>query len=355
MASEGSVEVRFSADIGGFVADLKLAVDALRAATEQIGGAVASMGAGIGAAMQELQSRLNTAAGAFKAAAEGQADAQAQTNRTMLTEQQRSDQQSLAEQRKHDQQSEAQAAGHGRKLVLQSKATATIIDQGWRNTFEAITRTFDRSITGMILGTTTLRQAVQSIGQTIVGQFVHIGVDILANWIKAAIGMTAATDTEGAKQIASMQAVHAAAGVMSMTSSIGSIFNDAARAAAAAFASIAAIPVIGPELAPGAAAAAYAETAAWAGAVVPFAAGGFDVPRDTLAYLHKDEMVLPAPLADAVRGMAAGGGGGAPAVHFHVNAMDAKGVRQFLRQHGNAVADSLLRVHRNFKPLPAGR
>jgi len=38
------------------------------------------------------------------------------------------------------------------------------------------------------------------------------------------------------------------------------------------------------------------------------AAGGWDVPSDSLAMVHKKEMILPPWLAERVRGMTGGGG-----------------------------------------------
>ena len=83
---------------------------------------------------------------------------------------------------------------------------------------------------------------------------------------------------------------------------------------------MAGIPVVGPEMGAEAAAQTYAAIMAFAG-MVPAAAGGWDVPADSLAYLHKQEMVLPASLAEGVRGLVAGGGkdagGGDTHVHFN--------------------------------------
>ena len=84
----------------------------------------------------------------------------------------------------------------------------------------------------------------------------------------------------------------------------------AGTAAGNAWASAAEIPMVGWIIAPVAAAAAYA-------GVMAFAEGGWDrVPSDQVAMIHKNEMVLPAHIAEPVRQMAARGGGGGD-VHFH--------------------------------------
>lgn len=86
-----------------------------------------------------------------------------------------------------------------------------------------------------------------------------------------------------------------------------------AMAALNAFASTAAIPVVGPGLAPAAAAAAtaigegFAGTATAAAALsVPSARGGFDIPAgvNPLTQLHEEEMVLPKDESNVIRGLA---------------------------------------------------
>jgi len=106
-----------------------------------------------------------------------------------------------------------------------------------------------------------------------------------------------------AKQIAAFalkRTAQAADGLASVTSNAG-------IAAAAAFASTAAIPIVGPELAPAAAAAAMAATMSFA--PMASASQGFDIPTgvNPITQLHQEEMVLPAHLANPLRAMLAGG------------------------------------------------
>ena len=97
------------------------------------------------------------------------------------------------------------------------------------------------------------------------------------------------------------------------------IADWAAVAEAAAFAAYAGIPVVGPALGLAAAAEAGATTMSFmSGLALSSAAGGWDqVPSDQLAMIHKNEMILPAPLAQSVRDMSEAGGGGATHVHLH--------------------------------------
>src|SRR5205807_5377375 len=89
------------------------------------------------------------------------------------------------------------------------------------------------------------------------------------------------------------------------------IRGDAGAAAAGAYRAIVGIPYVGPILAPIAAAVAY-------GGVMAFdsAEGGYDIPGglNPLGQLHARERILPANLADGIRGLIAkgAGDGGAP-------------------------------------------
>lgn len=83
---------------------------------------------------------------------------------------------------------------------------------------------------------------------------------------------------------------------------------NAAQAGTGAAASQAGIPVIGPGLALAAMAAVFAAVMALGGR--KSAAGGYDIPKgvNPVTQLHEEEMVLPSPLANAVRRMADGSG-----------------------------------------------
>ena len=111
------------------------------------------------------------------------------------------------------------------------------------------------------------------------------------------------------------------------------------------------IPVIGPILAPIAAATAFAGVMAFS------AEGGMgNVPYDDAPFLlHKNEMVLPADLASRVRAMTGGSGGaggfdmpnpangngGDTHHHWNVNALDGHSVKRVLMDNRGAVADAM--------------
>ena len=112
-------------------------------------------------------------------------------------------------------------------------------------------------------------------------------------------------------------------------------------AAANAYSSAAEIPFVGWIIAPVAAAAAYSAT-------IAFAEGGWDnVPSDQVAMIHKQEMVLPAHIANPLRESLAGGGGLGGQQHIHIHAMDSQSFTQALKNNTGGLMEVLGGVMRN--------
>jgi lambda family phage tail tape measure protein len=147
----------------------------------------------------------------------------------------------------------------------------------------------------------SLKNVALSIADTFITSFIKIGIQKLL------------VD----KAVASLYAGTIAAQSQAMV----------AMAGLNAFASTAAIPIVGPAAAPAAAAAAaaiaqgFALTATAAAAMsVASASGGYDIPAgvNPLTQLHQREMVLPAQHADTIRRLGkegGSGGGGSGPVH----------------------------------------
>jgi hypothetical protein len=124
---------------------------------------------------------------------------------------------------------------------------------------------------------------------------------------------------------------------------------EAAAAGAGAAASQAAIPIVGPGLALAAMAATMAAVMGLKGSIKS-ARNGYDIPAgiNPMVQLHEQEMVLPKAQADAVRGLADGSGGvGGGVVNLHVHAMDTAGVKKFLLDNSQHVADAVKKQFRN--------
>lgn len=162
-----------------------------------------------------------------------------------------------------------------------------------------------------------------------------------------------------------------ATGVMSRMAlkageAIKSIAMYAWEAMAGAFKAMVSIPIIGPALGVAAGVAAFALVAGLAGKIKS-ARGGYDIPSgvNPVTQLHEEEMVLPRPYANVIRGMASGntanpasalqpamvdGAGFQPQlnVSFNVQAFDSKDAKRYFKREGKAIADSLMNHARNF-------
>lgn len=210
------------------------------------------------------------------------------------------------------------------QLAMESKAR-------WSKMLAPISSAFSTAIRGVIQGTTTLKDAVKNILQSIVLSFIDMGIQMLTEWIATQLGMTTVTTT-GAQTRAAIQvesdAVSAASTKMAALSQIPPLAAVAASGAAAAMASI---PYVGPILA----AAAFAETMALVLSSLSLVAaeGGYDVPGNVMANLHAREMVLPAHLADRVRNMTEPGKTGDFIFAPKITAMDGKDVIRVLRNN----------------------
>lgn len=112
---------------------------------------------------------------------------------------------------------------------------------------------------------------------------------------------TAATETGVAARTSAEKAGQSAGLLTQVEAGSKAIMNDAYQAAAATWAAVAQIPVIGPFLAPPAAAAAFAGVMAF-DALTALDAGAWEIPQNMPAFLHKGEMVVPENFASGLRG-----------------------------------------------------
>ena len=163
----------------------------------------------------------------------------------------------------------------------------------WKTFAGTISASVNNSLHGMITGTMGWRQAIGGIIDGVANSFLQMGEKVLANWIetqvlKIAIGKSSAV-------VGAESEITAAAAV----------------AAANTFASISAIPIIGPALAPEAAAGAYGTVMAMQG--LAMASGGMLLDRDQLVFAHQGEQILPAHLSKGIQNIINNGGANAKA------------------------------------------
>ena len=227
------------------------------------------------------------------------------------------------------------------KLDLQGAQTS---QRTWQSLMQPIQRAFDTSITGMILGTTTLQKAVANIAQSILAEFVNLGVKMVTNWLASELAMTTATEVGAAARTAADGEGMAAGLAIKAANAIKSIITDSAQTFSGIFAFLA--PIMGPAAA-GPAAAGEASVMAAAGGIAS-AAGGWVVPSDQLAMVHQNEMILPANISQSLQTMiSANGGAGAGAVVVNVSAIDSQDVRRFFQSNGSLLVSAVNKAMRN--------
>ena len=222
-------------------------------------------------------------------------------------------------------------------------ATKSAEDQKkiYQDMFKPMTSALDKSITGMIMGTQTLKQALGNIFQSILAEFVNNLVKkMVDNWLAGELQKIAATKAgsvmRSALEAAGFITTEVAKTAADTTTTAGTLTTaavtipaEAAEAAGGAASAVAGIPIVGPELA----AAAYAETYAMVMGGMASASGGYDIPAgvNPLTQLHQREMVLPAEHADTIRGLG-GNDSNNSVVHIHAESVsDTVKVRELSR------------------------
>jgi hypothetical protein len=287
--------------------------------------------------------------------------------------------------------------------VKAAEDAAHKIAQGYLSAFSGVEGAFKSTITGMLTRTATLRQGMQKIATSILEGFVDIGLKMLGNWMATQIAMTMATTVQskvrnaidagqsgmgallgaivarwtageaaktgavaaGATARTGIEATAAATEVgltttatamktaIKVPAAVAEITMDAGTAAAGAFSSQAAIPIVGPALGAAAAATAMAAVMGFAS----FAKGSWDVPEDMMAQIHKGEMIVPAGAAARIRDGGGSSQGGSASLHYAPSlSMNGAGnisrtqALNFFRRHGDAMMGVMATLRRNGHP-----
>jgi hypothetical protein len=191
------------------------------------------------------------------------------------------------------------------------------------------------------------------IWKTIEEAFAQSLLRMMADWMSHLIMRLALHGAEQEGEVAQHEAASLQKRGIDFLDTMKTVTNAAVKAAVGAYDAIVGIPIIGPILAPIAAGVAFAGVEAF-GALAS-AEGGWDVPRDSLAYIHKQEMILPAPLAQRVREMTGAGNTESSNyerdVHIHftstIQALDAQGFERVIQTHNQALGRQIVRIFRN--------
>jgi hypothetical protein len=198
---------------------------------------------------------------------------------------------------------------HTKAMAKSSADLAKVINEPITHAIQQMGSQMQSTVNGMITGQTTVVGGFQKLAGTMLMDVVGAIEQVLVKDLETIAMREAAHLGLGAVLQALDLETATSAAVTGAAERTTEVAGAAAVGAANAYAATAAIPIVGPEIAPGVAAATLAAIMAFAPAAS--AAGGFDVGSSpVITQLHPEEMVLPQRYADVVRRAGDGGGGG---------------------------------------------
>lgn len=218
----------------------------------------------------------------------------------------------------------------------------------WESLLQPIQRALDTSITGIVIGTTTVQKALANLAQSIIAEFINSAVKSVFGELGKLLGASLAGGGGGggdqdfwggitgagedivgggiSQGLFGSGGLLGALGLGSLVSG-GGIFGSVFKGIGSLF---------GFEH----------------GGIVPSAQGGWMVPSTSLALLHANEMVLPANISQGLQSMIGGGtgsaaSGGGANVMFNVSAIDSQSVTKFFQSNGSLLVAAINRAMRN--------
>ncbi|HEV7520755.1 MAG TPA: hypothetical protein VGP89_06605 [Candidatus Angelobacter sp.] len=212
------------------------------------------------------------------------------------------------------------------KIVAQSKLVQTkaVLDglkaqeQQYKQLFSQIGSALSSNVLDVLKGTETVAQGFQKMYQSLIGGL----IDYVAKKAEKKAEEWLIEEIFGKKK--------AAANVGQATSNVGVAASEALASVPWPFNIAAAAETQG------------LGTGLIAEAGVAFFALGGIVPQDGLAYLHKNEKVIPASMSGKGDGL--GSSGVTVVVNHSVSAVDAASFQGHIRRHGNMIANEVTRA-----------
>jgi hypothetical protein len=163
------------------------------------------------------------------------------------------------------------------------------IAQETENALKRMQSSMSNFFSSAIMGTKSLGKAFADLGIGMLSAIVDALANMLAKWIMTHVVMAAIKAAFHVQEVSQETAATVARTAIHNTGNVAMALSDAGLAAAGAFAYYSASA---PEVAPELAALQYAIGLTFAG--LASAAGGMEVDRDQLAFVHKNEKILPA-------------------------------------------------------------
>ena len=224
-------------------------------------------------------------------------------------------------------------------LETRAKSAALRLQQeqvnSYMKVFDPINRGMDAMVNGILQGTLSASEAFRRMGANMVISTAEYLAQIFLKHVEHELALLLLHQTTNEAKVASDASAAAQTHTISALANLRLIIGDAGVAAAKAFTAVVGIPIVGPFLAPAAAAAAFAGVMAFE-TFATAETGGY-IPRNMPVFAHAGETMLSPKASQDVGKMAqtfnAGGGGDTTNVNMHVSALDSKSVADFL--HSN--------------------
>jgi hypothetical protein len=212
---------------------------------------------------------------------------------------------------------------HDLKMMQADKQMAKRSDKTWGDMAQGMTQQFGGAIKGVLTGTQTMGQAMSQMMSQLLDGLINKMMEFVSQWISGLVAGQAQEQAAGA--------------------------TSAAVGATKAGESVASIPGVGWAMLPGV----VASTFGLLMGTMSSAAGGYDIPShiNPMVQAHGREMILPAHLADRVRGMTepAGRGGGQVHNSYSIKSLDGRDVERVLKRNAKGVAGGVKRAQRDFR------
>ena len=327
--ADSDVQISFAADTG----DLKAGLQEARTAIQGLAVALASLNTALGSMNDALQTALKPPSTSAATSAFGQ-----------IVDGARAMEQAIA----------VAVLGGNQTIAAKTTQTAATLKAEWDRTVGSLVNGFGQGLLKVAQGAETWQKFSNHLLGQIETKAVATVSKLVSHWIYGEMAKTSAT-TAGAEARGAVEKTAAAQSrMLSFADAEKQIFNNALKAASAAYSGMAGIPIIGPALGAGAAAVTF--TAVEAFGQMASAAGGYDIPSgvNPITQLHQNEMVLPAQIAQPLRGMlgdyatgqnsvgAASVARGDTHLHLHMGAgADGPSLQRWFDQHGDKIAKSL--------------
>ena len=178
----------------------------------------------------------------------------------------------------------------------------------WESLLQPIQRALDTSVTGIIIGTTTVQKALSNLAQSIIAEFVNSAVQSVFGGLGKLLGASLVGSASGGGGSGNQDfwggITGAGEDIVGGGISQG-LFGSSGLLGALGLGSLVSGGGIFGSLFKGIGSLFGFEH----GGIVPSAQGGWMVPSTSLAMLHANEMVLPANISQGLQSMIANGGG----------------------------------------------